>query len=93
MIIDAVRLTTANQVLLAIGVVVLCVAIVICICLIIGEIATKRGYSERTHNPSIITVYSRLQVITGSTSGGRCSGSGVCSAVVGSAIPSWTTTE
>ena len=40
----AVRLTTANEVLLAIGVVLLLVAIFCCICLIVGETTGKKGY-------------------------------------------------
>ena len=41
LIIDDVQLTSANQVLLAIGVVVLSLAIAICICLIVGETTTN----------------------------------------------------
>ena len=44
LIIDDVQLATANQVLLAIGVVVLSLAIVICFCLIVGEITTNQEW-------------------------------------------------
>ena len=40
------RLTTANQVLLAIGVVVLSADIVICVCLMVMVIKTKKGKGQ-----------------------------------------------
>ena len=42
-IIIAGRLSTANQVLLSIGVAVLSLAVVICICLVVRETKTKKG--------------------------------------------------
>ena len=65
--------------------------IVICICLIVKDITTTAIHVIIML--PLVYVFARLQVATGSASGGRSSGSGVYSAVGGSDIPSWITTE
>ena len=90
MIINAVRLTTANQVLLAS---VMCYHSDLYLSDSGGDCNQERLVNKQTSHGYYHSMYFRLQVITCSASDGRCSGSGGCSAVGGSGIPSWTTTE
>ena len=60
--VDSVQLTTANHVLLSIGVIISCVAIVICICLIVGQTA-KVNCIYRIYQLIISTPGSRLSLV------------------------------